>query len=136
MQIDFVFLECAEAERASEFDMLRLAIEEGAELIWFGFGNGFHADGQSFSIDFFPADMIQSDGICGEIKGAMVPNELGPSAWPAVIQTFDTVENVKDGFAANDRERHNGRDEGAASVKRAAGMAAADVINEAVREIL
>ena len=53
-----------------------------------------------------------------------------------MICAKDAVEDVQDDFAADDGVVDDGGDEGAAGVERARGVTAADVVDEAVGEVL
>ena len=113
-----------------------LAIQERAELIRFGFGHRFHAGADSLLVDLLPTDVIERDGIGGEIHRVMVPHKLRTRAGAAVIKAFDAIQYVQDGFVADDRHGHNRGNERATGIERAAGMRAAHVVHQAMRKIL
>ena len=95
-----------------------------------------HPDGGAFFVDFFPADVIEGYGVGGEIHGSVLPNELRPGAGAAVVEAFDSVQDIEHYFIADRWYGHHGRNERAAGVLRDCGVAAIHVVHQAVREVL
>ena len=85
----------AQPEGACDLDVLGLPVDEGAELIGRMFHQLFHPDRNPLGVDHIPADVVQRDGVGGEVERVVLPNELRARSRPTMIDTLDAVEDME-----------------------------------------
>src|SRR5439155_19488878 len=132
--IHLPFLPHAETQCAGNFDVLGLAADENAELVWLDGSDRFHSDRHTLLVDLVPADVVQRDRVGREIERAMFPHELRPSGRTAVVEGFDAVEDMQHSFVANHGHLDHSRYNSAASIEALRSVAPADVFCHAVRK--
>src|SRR5262249_15684051 len=131
--LDLLAVRFAEAEGAGEDDVLWLAV---AAAHPFRVADRGQAHLLALRVDDSAADAVHRDGVGGEEEALAPPAGARTRARAAFVDRLEAVENVESHLRADRREGDDRRDELAAGVHLRRGVAAGDVVDEAVRHVL